>query len=744
MRQTTALRENSGSTNPDLPDGKVLLLGVLSLTARFHPELVAHHSPPSSSRPSDPLAASEYYAAALAAAFGPSGKDLTNPSIERVQALLMLGLYEWGQTRGMSAWVYVGIAMRMAQSMGLAYEDDPDRHTFKSPAGAFPDPRWAGGNSKQLIPHENASEKEVRRRTLWSCFIMDRMLSSGKYRPTMIQGEKLRVQLPCSDEAFMFSMKVQTGFLSREWAKDMVKVEEPDVQDDGVLSRFIRLVEIWGRFSEWSHAGGRRTETLPPWDHRTEFFKLRQQLEDFRAALPSKLKFTQLNLIAHISSRTSTHYASMHTLYSLCLIMLHREYIPFVPLRCQKPQGPLDEPTFPREKYDIPEGFWEKSAETMFKAAKDIMDIVRTCQDNDALPESAQIGFAVWTAAFVGVYSVHFPYMDARRYMRGQSQDPGSTGGDVQNKGDTGLTVKILGQMVLRLKMAKGYLKTIGKMHKYYDDIKNEYYSNIQQNRPLPVEQAMRIRFGGQGGGLEEYKVLEKELKEFGSLEDTDKNPPSDGSDTHDQTRSRASTNDIGPGSSVNGELMQGVEGMTLPRSSGAWAPINAANTSIEEDDRPKFNAQGVGYAYGMNYNQPPGQISHPPSLISPSNGDSTPGLNSPYGRSDPNSQGQAYQNVTQPQHIATYPPIAQHTRAIMAPPSTQAEMSAWTGDQSVYNQQKHERFIEQQESINMGSSGLDNFAQAYPMEAWSTGQEGILPNYLQAIWTHDQNLSWG
>ena len=116
MRQASFPRDPS-ITAADLEEGRVLLLGVLTLTARFHPGLVAHHS----STSEESLAASEYYANALATAFGPTIRNLTNPSLESVQALLMLGLYEWGQTRGLSAWLYIGIAVRLAQSMGLAY-----------------------------------------------------------------------------------------------------------------------------------------------------------------------------------------------------------------------------------------------------------------------------------------------------------------------------------------------------------------------------------------------------------------------------------------------------------------------------------------------------------------------------------------------------------------------------------------------------------------------------------------------
>ena len=455
MRQASFPRDPLASI-PDLQDGRVLLLGVLTLTARFHPDLVTHHS--QSGKPVEPADASEYYAMALKTAFGPTGANLTSPSLDTIQALLMLGLYEWGQTRGLSAWVYVGIAIRLAQSMALAYEDDPNSRGAK--------PKGKRASTVQLSAREEATEKEVRRRTLWSCFIMDRMLSAGKYRPNMISVDTLRVQLPCSDDQFLFVHNAQTGFLNTDWLEGCAM--QPDsINDDGVLSRYIRLVEIFGRFSQWSYAGGRRTEKLPPWDSRTEFDKLRKELEAFHDALPSNLTFTEANLSAHIEKRNATAYTTMHTLYLLCIIMLHREYIPFLPLRCEQPEGPLDEPTFPKEKYRIPSGWWVGSAEKLHAAARDIVDIVRTCQDNNALPESPQIGFAVWQAAFICVYATHFPRMDTLQYLH-RAYDGPPNNGESRGLDYDAVTVKLLKDMIPRLQMAKGYVYSIRKMHRYF------------------------------------------------------------------------------------------------------------------------------------------------------------------------------------------------------------------------------------------------------------------------------------
>jgi hypothetical protein len=694
MRQASYPRDPS-VTPAVTQDGKVLLLGVLTLTARFHPELVAHHS--QSSRSGDPLDASEYYATALKVAFGPTGVNLTSPSLDGIQALLMLGLYEWGQTRGLSAWVYAGIAIRLAQSLGLAYEDDNETRALK------PVSRRVG---QTLTDREEAIEREVRRRTLWSCFVMDRMLSAGKYRPKMIVTEKLRVQLPCTDDQFLFVHNVQTSFLSTGWMEGDIPAKSESVDDDGVLGRYLRLVEIFGRFSEWSYAGGRRTEKLPPWDSSTQFYKLRQELKEFHDALPSNLTFTEANLSAHIEKRDATTYTSLHTLYLLCQIMLHREYLPFFPLRCEKPQGPLDEPTFPKDKFEIPEGFWEESAENIFKSARDILELIKTCHDNNALPESPQVAFAVWQAAFISIYAAHFEHMDTRHYLHKPSEG-GKAGTVARNDYYDAFAVKLMKEMVPRLKMAQGYVKSLRKMYDYFQGVKNDYYDRFK-HKPL----------GWVGGGLEQYKMLEKELKEFGSLEDPDKTTP-EGSDA----LSRASTNDIGQGS-ANEEHMQGIE-TAVPRNNGAWAAINATSPPVDTEDRPKFN-QGQGSQYGNNYQQQSGQNSNAPSLLSLNNSESTQSMNSPY---------PAYQSH---QFTASYPSLPHHTQATMRPPSSQPDPNEYPeGD-------KNEAWITWHESISMANSRFDNYAQDLPMEH-SVSLGGITqssPNFFEIVGPYTPNLA--
>lgn len=700
MKQAAYPRDSAVSTAGY--EEKVLLLGVLTLTARFHPDLVAHHA--SAGKPADPLDASEYYATALKTASGPHGSILTTHSLEGIQALLMLALYEWGQSRGLSAWIFSGLAIRLAQSMGLAYEDDPDNGTALPKAL----PMRKLGIKPQA--KDQTIEKEVRRRTMWSCFVMDRLLSAGKNRPNMISVDRLKVQLPCSEDEFLFGqITTHPNYLVADSNTNMYQTN-----DHGVLSRYMRLVEIFGRFSEWSCAGGRRTEKHPPWESSTRFYQLSTELQEFDEALPPNLTFTEDNLSAHIEKRSVTAYVSMHMLYCLCLIMLHREYIPFIPLRCKRPQGPLDEPTFPPSKYNIPKGFWEDSAESMSKAARDIVVIARTCQDSSVLPESPLIGFAVYQAAFVGVYLIRFQHMDTGRHITKFEENDHT--GESQGKFDI-VTAQILKSMGPRLKMATGYCITLIKMHDIYKEFERGYRNHFPNNR-----------YHFEGGGLAHYTKYEEMLKGFGSLTDHDKTPPYEGSEG-EGGRSRASTNEINePIRTSQGLSMHGLE---VARDSegqrSAWAAVN--QSSPLEDEKNKFSSP---WNYHSQLPYPPQAQSNPPSLISPSNGDSTSSINSPFVQTPGAvyASQMNYTSMSHPQHQQPQqmPPPGGHPQAgILQQNNIISQGGPGMVQQNAYTEiELQEQFLAPYEQIGtMTNSNFDNLVQDDNQMCFGNGNTG-------------------
>jgi len=303
---------NASSAMPPLPP--VLLLAFLALTSRFHPHLVVHHSPPSSNRPSNPLVAAEYYAAAARARLsGEAGDGLGMPTLERTQTLLMLALHEWGMCQGAKAWISLGVAVRSAQVLGLQYEQELDDEPLARSLALSSEAQHMGIQPKRRESRTpNATSKsdsfiqqEILRRTFWSCFVLDRYMSSGKYRPQMLHVKEIRIQLPSSERAFHFGEKVRTLLIgeeeheaesraevqSKRQAAELLSsranggppvgptnglssstssafgdIRQKDEEqgrweigpDEGVVSRFIKLTELYGRMVRWSCRGGRR------------------------------------------------------------------------------------------------------------------------------------------------------------------------------------------------------------------------------------------------------------------------------------------------------------------------------------------------------------------------------------------------------------------------------------------------------------------------------------------------------
>ncbi|GAP82892.1 putative fungal specific transcription factor [Rosellinia necatrix] len=510
-------RRSQTSNSEHGSDTNIVLLGVLTLTARLHPDLVrytAHicnsqsgnaRTRPLHSQP-DPAAASEYYADILSVALGPVRTTMSTASVDRVAALLMLGLYEWSQTQpktgGMTAWMYVGTAIRMAQFLGLGFEDAKEPGDTKFGAA---DLRLKDAGCESQF----ALQREVKRRVMFSCFILDRMLACGKHRASIIRGEDLDIQLPCSEDKFDLAMEVHTGRLSHM---------ERNGSDDSVLSRFIQLVNLWGEISKYSSQGGRVEDKHPPWHPESDFYKLNKALDTFDYSLPGTFTFSRSNYFKHENHQASSAFVLLHMLRFVSLIMLHREYVPFVPIRCREPEGPLDQPTFTRE--ETPAGFWRTSAEQLFKAARGIVDLTEICEKKNKLPQSTIVLFAIWTAAFVGLYATHFPQMDTESHMikldcKDTSED-GMQG--VFKRGCTAVPFRTLLKMSTWQKMATTYVDILHGMNEYFDTIKKDYYRYSDKDG-RPNKTTHRVREGGMGGGLEEYRPLVGKLKDFGSLQ---------------------------------------------------------------------------------------------------------------------------------------------------------------------------------------------------------------------------------
>lgn len=93
------------------------------------------------------------------------------------------------------------------------------------------------------------AEREERKRTFWSLFLQDKLISLSRGRFSAIRDEECRLSLPCSEEAFREGREEHTPHLE-ELTGDCV--EQEAVNECCPLGLMIVMVSILGRVSNYS------------------------------------------------------------------------------------------------------------------------------------------------------------------------------------------------------------------------------------------------------------------------------------------------------------------------------------------------------------------------------------------------------------------------------------------------------------------------------------------------------------
>lgn len=235
---------------------------------------------------------------------------------------LLLGLHEFGARSGGRSWMLGGMALRMAYSLQLHSVEPPRLQGERPPT---------------------FTDREIERRTMWSCFIMDRMNSSGSLRP-MAAGEKsLELALPIKEYYFQNEIPGETVDLDGKLLNP--KPCMPDYiakvkSNLGVAAYIIRLIAILGRVAKYLNLGGRAKDDFRLWHPSSKWQRYVKQLEEFHESLPSQLVYNTENLRIHAAENTANQFIYMHIIYNQIVSLLYRFSIPGLAMQ----RLPADQP----------------------------------------------------------------------------------------------------------------------------------------------------------------------------------------------------------------------------------------------------------------------------------------------------------------------------------------------------------------------------------------------------------------
>ncbi|KAK7517316.1 pathway-specific nitrogen regulator [Phyllosticta citriasiana] len=232
------------------------------------------------------------------------------PSIAVVQAALLLAYDEFGASRDSGLWMYLGIAIRMAQDLGmqtlqgLKYEG----RVGQTPASVsvkrgrkIPECETTGASPEtpkdlQAIEELRAVERE-RVDTFWSVFFLDRVVSSGTGRPVSIRDKDIELAFPSLD-----TMDRSTG-------------------DPLPLPALIRVIHLYGRVTDILNDIKAVSHVTP--EVIKQLGSMESLLTEIYQNLSPRLHFSVMNFQHYLRTGQGTNFILLHFWFHTLIVLLH-------------------------------------------------------------------------------------------------------------------------------------------------------------------------------------------------------------------------------------------------------------------------------------------------------------------------------------------------------------------------------------------------------------------------------------
>ncbi|KAF2199572.1 hypothetical protein GQ43DRAFT_398433 [Delitschia confertaspora ATCC 74209] len=362
--------------------------------------------------------------------------DLETPSISRVQALLMLTGHDWGAGNGRRAWIYLGMAIRLVEVMDLCQEP------------ALPKDR--------LPTRDEFIDAEIRRRTAWTCFLMDSLLSGGKGRKRSLEASDMNIQLPCERESFVFGEPVCTEQLDGRLRMPALSLP---VGELGIIAYSMRAANIWGKVARWACSDVINAQL--PWSSASQFQGLIRDLEEWKKTLPTRLQYDLFALHSHNAVDQGQAFCYMHCIHFMSYMFLHRAYLPVL-----GPHTGADEASKSYSENKDAWKSWQKTCRTkLFKEATMVLDMLEEMRTfgvyflRGLVP---WIGFTIYTAVGVMLYSYNFPSAEEELDFAEKAKSRVIQGS------------LFLKEMKQQWPMAETWFETIKRMQAYYKTVHSE------------------------------------------------------------------------------------------------------------------------------------------------------------------------------------------------------------------------------------------------------------------------------
>ena len=342
---------------PLIKQGKVnrtLLLALCGLTARYskHPLIASN----------PPYEAGEHF---IADARNSLSEEFDEPTIETIQAVIIIVQHDFFRYKGKRSMIYVSLAIRMAASLELHVES-------KNPSLSF-------------------RERESRRRTYWSLINLDRLGHSGTHWQVHLRTDTLKIQLPCKDYYYENNIPVVVETLDGSLPPPLPGQTNQNIRrgEWGLYSYIVETTILWCDINKYAMEEF-KTEKIPPWKEGSKYHSLETRLQHLFSSLPKEYQYSKENLNVLCTLNQGAPLIHLHSGLLMSLCYLSRTMFPFN----------YDKMNFEEQP---PAAFIERAAINIVASANSLSSIIEDALSLEDFNLAPFVGFSVFALSSVHI-----------------------------------------------------------------------------------------------------------------------------------------------------------------------------------------------------------------------------------------------------------------------------------------------------------------------------------------------------
>jgi hypothetical protein len=263
------------------------------------------------------LAAASVFASDGVAAFGKQCAIIAGDAVASqtgrfnvpvAQARMMLALYHFAKGNVDVSYDHVGSALRTMVYLRLNTED-----------GCVDDER-ARQNARLEFQFSSEQLAECKRRTFWSCFLMDRLSGSSTCQ---IKPEDIFVRLPCTEDMYELSTPSDAPYFPNENIDSASTLLTP-ASPLGPMAWLALVAGIWGDVIDFIFRAPHRPASTYRQQYDLFYEEARNRMQGWVSRLPINLQYSEQNLDQSIQQGYANAFLTMHSIYHMAHIKLNQ------------------------------------------------------------------------------------------------------------------------------------------------------------------------------------------------------------------------------------------------------------------------------------------------------------------------------------------------------------------------------------------------------------------------------------